>query len=267
MKPAVVRGTAWLAVPLSLATFLMLLEPAYGQRRIGGGFRPSGGFSGRRTPTTIPRPPNQGNFTGTRPGMAIGGPRPPVVVPIIVPRTTQTIWQCPKCKREVGRGAIPPANVTCCGIQYVNGRPVGAANIPALANPPVANPNQFDAPQVTPPGGDSATASDSSSSSKGSSVAIAVGVVVLGLLLLGGVGLVVFFVARGSAAPPKRRRPRRESGSDDRPRHDKVRDDDRPRRNSAYDDDRPRRRPPLPETVDEDDRPRRVVRRRPHEEY
>jgi hypothetical protein len=130
---------------------------------------------------------------------------------------TERVWHCPKCNREVGRGLTPPALVSCCGIDYVNGKPRGRSGIqlPFLggsgnsgsnANTPASNPFVPD---------------DSGSSSSGTGKLIAVGVVVVvfGIAILGGVIFLVVQSGKG-AGPVRRRRPR----SDDR-----IRDRDRDR--------------------------------------
>lgn len=34
---------------------------------------------------------------------------------------TTKVWKCPDCGREVGRGELPPAIASCCGVTYYNG--------------------------------------------------------------------------------------------------------------------------------------------------
>src|SRR5437764_203407 len=101
MKPAT-RG--WAA--LALAGSLVLIDSALAQP----------GFQGRRPGTFTGRPPGlPGSNIGGMPrpgGGVIGGPGiggPGIGGPGI--GGTVTVWTCPNCKREVGRGNLPPAMV------------------------------------------------------------------------------------------------------------------------------------------------------------
>jgi hypothetical protein len=123
----------------------------------------------------------------------------------------ERIWQCPKCKREVGRGPTPPALVSCCGTEYVNGQSRGRSGIPL---PWLGGSSSSSGSSSSTP-----VSSDSGSSSgTGRLIALGIGVVVFGLAILGGVIFLVVQSQKGGAAPARRRRPRYDDRDRDRDR-------------------------------------------------
>ena len=229
MKPAT-RG--WAALALALAGLLVVIDSAPAQP----------GFRGGRPGTFTGRPPGMpgSNIGGMpRPGGVIGGPGiggPGMVGPGI--GGTVTVWSCPNCKREVGRGNLPPAMVTCCGQTYVNGKSLGfgpppvapptappvvppvtpAQPAPAPFVPPAAPAEANPPPPAAPPVFNnpvvagvpaSADASQAISSGSGKLIALGVGIVLVGLLMLGGVVFLVVQSQRSGAPAPRRRRVRR----------------------------------------------------------
>jgi hypothetical protein len=169
---------------------------------------------------TSPRPPAApGSFTGARPavtpgsglggssniggapsglggGGIIGGPGMPGGV-----MGTQKSWHCPRCQREVGRGALPPA-AQCCGPAFVSGSSPngGIEDVPPPADPALP-------PTQPPPAGHvTASSEPAAPAGNGKLAAVGAGVVLTGLVIL---GVVVFLAvrARPGFKRPRRRRP------------------------------------------------------------
>jgi biotin carboxyl carrier protein len=89
-----------------------------------------------------------------------GGPKPPVFQP------PQNVWTCgnPTCRKEIGRGAFPPATCPFCGAKILNG--IGPAK-PNPVNPqPQPQPKQFPTPPVNPNPGQQGLAGTSWSGSE-----------------------------------------------------------------------------------------------------
>jgi hypothetical protein len=252
MKPAIKGG---LILSLSVVASLLFLNSVEGQPRPGsfsgrpgggvsGGMagRPGGGISG--TNIGGPRPGAatggiSGTISGTRPGMTIGGtniggpgPRPGTAIGgasgmgvtggmgitggMGAIGGMTTIYTCPNCRREVGRGNSPPAMVNCCGTTYVNGKSLRFGPGPGAAGPgaggggnPVIPPSQPFQPSPSTTYGTPDPASTAASGFSGMTLAIGVGVVLFGLVILGGViVLIVQSQKKGAGVPSRRRRGR-----------------------------------------------------------
>jgi hypothetical protein len=125
-------------------------------------------------------------------------------------RGTEKSWHCPRCQREVGQGALPPASVNCCGQTFVNGDNLhGGADRPPPGADPALPPTQppdgaFPTNTVAPPV--AASGDDPAPAGNGKLVALGVGIIVVGLMVF---GAIVFLALKARRANPRPRRRRR----------------------------------------------------------
>jgi DNA-directed RNA polymerase subunit RPC12/RpoP len=112
------RRRLWLLLVVAVPFVAMMTVGALNAQPGSGKNGQPPGMPGAGQPPGMPGPGQPPGMPGGPPGGKIGGPGGGI----------QRVWVCPKCNKDVGTGAFPPANCPFCGTKFINGVGGGGGN-------------------------------------------------------------------------------------------------------------------------------------------